>query len=113
LSRVILAFSTRIASVLVDFCVGWGAFVAFPTDDIIGITAHRTGCVLIGPVVGLFLGMIDNARRLGLFERQPKAQRRREKPRACVGWRGSPARCEFSGLGHLPDRRGERIGFEA
>ena len=57
LSRVILAFSTLIASVFVGFCFGCVTLFTFPTDDIIGITEARIGCSLIGPVVGLFLGM--------------------------------------------------------
>jgi hypothetical protein len=76
LSRVILAFSTRIASVFVDFCVGCGARFTFPTDDIIGITADRIGCILIGPLVGLVLGMMDNAFPPILFNRQAKTRRR-------------------------------------
>jgi hypothetical protein len=69
LRRVIFAFATLIASDLVDFCAGCDAFVTSPTDDIIGMTAQRTGCVLIGPVVGLFVGMRDNALLPSLFER--------------------------------------------
>jgi len=69
LSRVVFAFSALMASVLADFFAGWDALVTFPTDDIIGVSVQRTGCVLIGPVVGLFSGMTDNALRPGLFER--------------------------------------------
>jgi hypothetical protein len=68
LSRVILAFSTLIASVFVGFCFGCGTLFTFPTDDIIGITAHRIGCVLIGPVIGFFLGMTDNSFLPDLFK---------------------------------------------
>jgi hypothetical protein len=63
LRRVILAFATRIASVLVGFCFGFGAFFTPPTVGIIGsislgiIDPRARGCVLIGPVVSLFLGM--------------------------------------------------------
>jgi hypothetical protein len=77
LSRVALAFSTLIASVFVGFCFGCGALFTFPTDDIIGITAHRIGCVLIGPVVGFFLGMKDNSFLPDLFKRRAKPK---EKP---------------------------------
>jgi hypothetical protein len=84
LSRVAPAFSTLIASVFVGFCFGCGTLFTFPTDDIIGITAHRIGCVLIGPVVGFFLGMTDNSFLLDLFKRRAKAK---EKP-AGVNRRG-------------------------
>jgi hypothetical protein len=60
---VILAFAVRTASVLVGICSGCGAFVTLPTVGIIGVVriqARATGCVLIGPVVGLILGMLDN-----------------------------------------------------
>jgi len=77
LSRVILAFSTLIASVFVGSCFDCGALFTFPTDDIIGITAHRIGCVLIGPVIGSFLGMTDNSFLPDLFKRRAKAK---EKP---------------------------------
>jgi hypothetical protein len=82
LRRVNFAFSTPITSVFVGSCFGCGALFTFPTDDIIGITAHRIGCVLIGPVVGLFLDMIDNTLLISLFKRRPKTDRRREKRRA-------------------------------
>jgi hypothetical protein len=68
LSRVALAFPTLTASVFVGFCFGCGALFTFPTDKIIGITAGRIGCVLIGPIIGLVLGMIYNARLLSLFK---------------------------------------------
>jgi hypothetical protein len=61
---VILAFAVRTASVLVGICSGCGAFVTLPTVGIIGVVriqARATGCVLIGPVVGLILGMLDNS----------------------------------------------------
>jgi hypothetical protein len=55
------------AAVLVRFCFGSGAFFNFPLDGIKGNTgvctfeARSTGCVTIGPVTGLFLGMADNS----------------------------------------------------
>jgi hypothetical protein len=67
LRRVILAFAARNASVLVGFCFGCGAFFSLPTVGIIGSTckgiieAHWSGCVLIGPIVGLSWSMVVNA----------------------------------------------------
>jgi len=61
---VILALAVRTASVLVGICSGCSAFVTLPTVGIIGVVriqARATGCVLIGPVVGLILGMLDNS----------------------------------------------------
>ena len=75
LSRVILAFSTLVASVFVGFCFGWGTLVTFPTDDIIGITEARIGCVLIGPLVGFFFGMTDNSFLPDLFKRRVTPRR--------------------------------------
>jgi hypothetical protein len=77
LSRVILAFSTLIASVFAGSCFDCGALFTFPTDDIIGITESRIGCSLIGPVVGLFLGMTNNSFLPDLFKRRAKPK---EKP---------------------------------
>jgi hypothetical protein len=71
-SRVAFAFSARTASVFVGICFGCGARFTFPTDDIIGITADRIGCILIGPLVGLILGMVDNSFLPNLFNRQTK-----------------------------------------
>jgi hypothetical protein len=63
-----LAFATRTASVLVvGFCFDGGAFFSFPPVGINGSTgvgtfeARSTGCVVIGPVRGLSLGILDNA----------------------------------------------------
>jgi hypothetical protein len=79
LRRVILAFATRTASVLVVvFCLGCGAFFNFPPIGIIGNTgvgtfeARSTGCVLMGPVTGLSLGISDNATRPNSFEKPKK-----------------------------------------
>ena len=65
--RVILAFATRTASVLVVSCFSCGVFATFPTVGIIGSTcvgiieARSIGCVLIGPVVNLFLSIVANS----------------------------------------------------
>jgi hypothetical protein len=67
LRRVILAFAARTASVRVGRCFGCGIFAAFPAVGIMGSTcvglieARSMGCVLIGPVVDLFLSIVDNA----------------------------------------------------
>jgi hypothetical protein len=65
LRRVIFAFATRTASVLVGGCFGFDAFATFPIVRIIicvGMIEMRwIGCVRIGPIVGLFLGMEDNS----------------------------------------------------
>jgi hypothetical protein len=68
-----LAFATRAASFLVaSFCFGGGAFFC-PSAGIKGSTgvatfaARSTGCVLIGPVTGLLLGISDNSIRPTLF----------------------------------------------
>jgi hypothetical protein len=64
-----LAFATRTASVLVDgFCFGGGAFVNFPPIGVGAFEARPTGCVLIGPVTGLPLGMLDNWIRPNSFK---------------------------------------------
>jgi hypothetical protein len=66
LRRVIFAFATRTPSALVGFCLGAIDVLAFPAVGIIGntgvgiIDARSIGCVLIGPAVGLFLGIADN-----------------------------------------------------
>jgi hypothetical protein len=77
LSRVILAFARRIASALVvGFC--FGAVFCPLTASIFGNTgvdtaqARSMGWVLIGPVAGLFLGMVDNSFLLNSFEREAK-----------------------------------------
>jgi hypothetical protein len=57
----------RTASALVGFCFGAGAFLNFALDGIKGNTgvctfeAASIGCVVIGPVTGLFLDMTDNS----------------------------------------------------
>ena len=75
---MILAFAVRTASVLVGICSGCGAFVTLPTVGIIGVVRIRTratGCVLIGPVAGLILGMLDNSFLPGSFKTKPGAWR--------------------------------------
>jgi hypothetical protein len=75
---VILAFAVRTASVLIGICSGCGAFVTHPTVGIIGVVriqARATGCVLIGPVVGLILGMLDNSFLPSSFKTKPGAWR--------------------------------------
>jgi hypothetical protein len=67
-NRVILAFSTRIASVFVGF--GCRAFVTLPIIGVGIIEARATGCVLIGPIIGLFRGMADNSLPPDSFKRQ-------------------------------------------
>jgi hypothetical protein len=66
----------RTASVLVDFCFCCGAFVTFPIVRVIicvgMIEARWIGCVLIGPLVGLFLGIVDNSFLPSLFKGQAK-----------------------------------------
>jgi hypothetical protein len=75
LRRVIFAFATRTPSVLVGVCFDCGAFITFPADGIIGrtgvalIEARSIGCILIGPAVGLFLGMSDNSLRPNSFKK--------------------------------------------
>jgi hypothetical protein len=68
--RVILAFATRTASVLVGCFFGCGVFLCSPVGGIIGSTGvgivapFSIGCVLIGPVgVGLLLGILNTASR--------------------------------------------------
>jgi hypothetical protein len=57
-----LAFATRTASFLDSgFCFGCGAFVSFLPISVGAFAARSTGCVFIGPMTGLFLGMRDNA----------------------------------------------------
>jgi hypothetical protein len=75
---VILAFAVRTASVLVGICSCWGAFVTLPTVGSIGVVriqARAMGCVLIGPVVGLILGMLDNSFLPSSFKTKPGAWR--------------------------------------
>jgi hypothetical protein len=85
LRRVILALATRTASVLVVFCLGrggCGAFFNFPPIGIIGNTgvgtfeARSTGCVIMGPVTGLSLGILDNAIRPNSFENPRRTPRK-------------------------------------
>jgi hypothetical protein len=67
LRRVIFALATRIPSARVDFGLRSIDVLAFPAVGIIGntgvdmIDGRSIGCVLIGPVVGLFVGMVDNS----------------------------------------------------
>jgi hypothetical protein len=67
LRRVIFAFATRIPSVRVGFSLGPIDVFAFPAVGIIGntgvgiIDARSIGWVLIGPVVGRFLGILGNS----------------------------------------------------
>jgi hypothetical protein len=75
LRRVILAFATRTASVLVvGFRFGRGTFFNFALVGIKGNTgvgtfeARSTGCVVIGPVIWLSLGMLDNSIWPNLFK---------------------------------------------
>jgi hypothetical protein len=75
LRRVILALATRTASVLVTgFAFGGGAFFSFLPVGIMGCTgvgtfeARSTGCVLIGPVTGVSLGILDNSIWRASFE---------------------------------------------
>jgi hypothetical protein len=61
----------RIASVLVGACFDCGAFVTLPIVGITGVVRIRgsaMGWVLIGPVVGLILGMLDNSFLPGSFK---------------------------------------------
>jgi hypothetical protein len=67
LRRVIFALAMRTPSILFGSVFGCEVFFIFPADGIIGrvgvgiAEARSIGCVLIGPVVGLALGMIANA----------------------------------------------------
>jgi hypothetical protein len=73
LSRVILAFSARIACVFVGSCFGCCAFVTLRTIGVIGVAmmeARAKGCVLIGPMIGLFRGMADNSFLPNSFKKQ-------------------------------------------
>jgi hypothetical protein len=75
LRRVIFAFATRTPSALVAFCLSFVDVWTFPAVGIIGnrgvgtIDARSFGCVLIGPAVGLFFGMVDNCFLPNLFKR--------------------------------------------
>lgn len=67
--RIILAFATWTASVLVGGFFGCGIFIGFPAIGIMGsncvgaIELCTTGCTLMGPDdVGLRLGIRDNSR---------------------------------------------------
>src|ERR1700722_9073031 len=81
LRRVILAFATRTASVLVRFFFGWGVFFNLSPVGIIGNTgvvifaAGSTGCVFMGPVTVIF----DNSIWASLFK---KSQSRRSSERS-------------------------------
>jgi len=95
---VLLAFAVRAASVLVGNCSGCGVFVTFPTVGIIGVVrlqARATGCVLIGPVVGLILGMLDNSFLPNCFA---------VNPRECDAQpsRGGTLRCAEARRRYLP-----------
>jgi hypothetical protein len=67
LSRVIFAFAIRTPSALVGFCLSPIDVLAFPAVGLMGntgvgiIDARSIGCVLIGPVVDLFLGIVGNS----------------------------------------------------
>jgi hypothetical protein len=62
--RVISALAARIASAIVGFC--FGSSVLF-TPTCVGrtwvgnIEGRSIGCVIIGPIAGLFLGILANA----------------------------------------------------
>jgi len=67
LRRAIFAFAARTPSALVGSCLGTIDVSTFPAVGITGntgvgiIDARSIGCVLIGPAVGLFLGIADNS----------------------------------------------------
>ena len=67
--RVISALAARTASALVDRCFGSGVLFT-PTAGSVGrtwvgnIERRSIGCVFIGPVAGLFLGILENAFQL-------------------------------------------------
>jgi hypothetical protein len=72
--RIILAFATRTASVLIDRFLGDVLFGSLPVAGIIGcngvglVEPCSAGCMLMGPVNGaLRRGMTDNALRSALF----------------------------------------------
>jgi hypothetical protein len=83
LRRVIRAFAVRTASDLVDISVCCGAFVTFRIVRIIicvgTIEARSIGCILIGPVIGLFLSIVDNPVLPSLFKGQRKTRRRHQR----------------------------------
>jgi hypothetical protein len=74
LRRVIFASAARTASIRVGVRFGCGVLPTFPAVGIIGSTGvgiverRSTGCVLIGPAVGLILGMLNNSLRPNLFD---------------------------------------------
>jgi hypothetical protein len=74
LRRVIFALATRTPSALVGFFLGFINAVASPVAGILGntgvctIEARPIGCVLMGPAVGLFLGIMDNSILTNLFK---------------------------------------------
>jgi hypothetical protein len=72
--RIILAFATRTASILIDRFLGDALFGLLPVVGIIGcngigrVEPCSAGCMLMGPVNGdLRRGMPDNAPRSALF----------------------------------------------
>jgi hypothetical protein len=79
--RIILAFATRTASILIDRFLADALFDLLPVVGIIGcngvglVEPCPAGCMLMGPVNGdLRRGMIDNALRSALFDRLPAAE---------------------------------------
>jgi len=72
--RIILAFATRTASILIDRFLGDALFGLLPVVGIMGcdgiglVEPCSAGCTLIGPVNGdLRRRIIDNAPRSALF----------------------------------------------
>jgi hypothetical protein len=81
LRRDIFAFAARTPSALVDFCFGFG----FPTvgmdrTGVDTIEVCSVGCVLIGPMVSLSWGMMDNSLRLHSFKNATADARRDPRP---------------------------------
>jgi hypothetical protein len=64
--RVISALAARTASAIVGFCFCSGVLFT-PTYGSVGrtwvdnIEGRSIGCVIIGPIAGLFLGILENA----------------------------------------------------
>jgi hypothetical protein len=64
--RVISALAARSASAIVGFCFGSNVLFT-PTVGSVGrtwvnnIEGRPIGCVIMGPVAGLFLGILENA----------------------------------------------------
>jgi hypothetical protein len=74
--RIILAFATRTASILIDRFLGDALFGLLPVVGIMGcnrvglVEPCSAGCMLMGPVNGdLRRGITDNAQRSALFVR--------------------------------------------